>query len=101
VCAGNSTKQICDFRLTTRSFYLRNPIVRCWYWNMNYHIEHHMYAAVPCYNLPTLHEAIKHDLPPTPDGIWETWKVIIPIMRRQTLDPAYVGPIELPAKKRE
>ncbi len=31
---------------------------------MEYHIEHHMYAAVPCYNLPKLHKAIKDYLPP-------------------------------------
>jgi len=32
-----------------------------------------MYAAVPCYNLAELHEAIKHDLPPTPDGLVAVW----------------------------
>lgn len=32
---------------------------------MNYHIEHHMYARVPCYNLEKLHNYVKHDLPPT------------------------------------
>ena len=29
--------------------------MRFWYWHMNFHIEHHMYAAVPCYNLEKLH----------------------------------------------
>ena len=29
------------------------------YWNMNYHVEHHMYAAVPYYNLPKLRKAIR------------------------------------------
>jgi fatty acid desaturase len=33
------------------------------YWNMNYHIEHHMYPSVPCYNLPTLRQTMKADLP--------------------------------------
>ena len=46
-----------DYRLCTRSF-LTNPIVQFLYWHMNYHIEHHMYAAVPCYNLGKLHRAI-------------------------------------------
>merc|ERR1711900_83926 len=46
---GNKTKVIDDFRLTTRTFYINNPILSCWYWHMNYHIEHHMFAAVPCY----------------------------------------------------
>ena len=31
---------------TTRTVYM-NPISRFIYWNMNYHIEHHMYPLVP------------------------------------------------------
>jgi len=31
---GNPTKQIADFRLSTRTFYLDNPVVRCWYWQV-------------------------------------------------------------------
>jgi fatty acid desaturase len=27
--------------------------------NVNYHVEHHLYASVPQYNLPRLHEALK------------------------------------------
>ena len=41
-------------------------VVRFLYWHMNYHIEHHMYAAVPCYRLGRLHRAIRHELPPLP-----------------------------------
>ena len=36
-----------------------------------------------------LHAAIKHDLPHTPDGLLETWRVIVPILRRQQIDPTY------------
>ena len=36
---------VADFRLCTRTILL-NPIVRFLYWHMNFHIEHHMYAAV-------------------------------------------------------
>lgn len=53
-----------------------NPAVRFLYWQMNYHIEHHMYAAVPCYNLGRLHELIRYDLPPTPKGLIGVWKEI-------------------------
>ena len=93
---GNTTKVVEDFRLTTRSFYLANPVVEMWYWHMNYHIEHHMYAAVPCYHLAALHAAIKHDLPPTPRGLVETWTIIADVMREQKADPAYVMPVRLP-----
>ncbi|MBL8993294.1 MAG: fatty acid desaturase, partial [Spirochaetia bacterium] len=40
---------VSDFRLCCRTIIL-NPFVRFLYWHMNYHTEHHMYAAVPCYN---------------------------------------------------
>ncbi len=85
-----------DFRLCTRTFLL-NPFVRFLYWHMNYHIEHHMYAAVPCYNLKQLHEAIESDLPHCPDGLLATWRQIIPIIRRQKVEPQYQFVVELPA----
>lgn len=77
-----------DFRLCCRTFTV-NPFVQFLYWHMNYHIEHHMYAAVPCYRLGRLHRAIRHDLPPTPAGIIETWKQIGAIQMRQKRQPDY------------
>lgn len=85
-----------DYRLNTRTILL-NPVVRFLYWHMNYHIEHHMYAAVPCYNLGKLHALIKDDLPHCPRGVLETWAQIVPILRRQRIDPAYQFVPELPA----
>ncbi|HEX8372067.1 MAG TPA: fatty acid desaturase [Chthoniobacterales bacterium] len=84
-----------DFRLCCRTFTL-NPIVRFLYWQMNYHTEHHMYAAVPCYNLGRLHELIRHDLPPVPKGLVGVWKEILTIQAHQDKDPTYVHPIQLP-----
>ena len=40
-----------------------NPVSRFIYWNMNYHVEHHMFPMVPYHALPKLHELIKDDLP--------------------------------------
>ena len=77
-----------DFRLCTRTIIL-NPVVRFLYWHMNYHIEHHMYAAVPCYRLGKLHKAIRHDLPPCPRGLVATWREIIAILKRQKEEPDY------------
>jgi fatty acid desaturase len=79
---------VADFRLCTRTFIL-NPFVQFLYWHMNFHIEHHMYAAVPCYKLGRLHRAIRHDLPPSPVGIIAVWREIIAILRKQKVDPAY------------
>jgi fatty acid desaturase len=101
----NSTQHVgltpgaSDFRLNTRTFYLQNPLLQHWYWSMNYHTEHHMYAAVPCYNLAALHEAIKHDLPPTPEGLVAVWKIIAEDLRHQAEDPTWVEPIALPSEK--
>jgi fatty acid desaturase len=85
-----------DFRLCTRTF-ITNPFLRFLYWHMNFHIEHHMYAAVPCYNLAHLHQAIKSDLPHCPVGLFTAWKEILPILQRQTVDPQYQSVVELPA----
>ena len=58
-----------------------------------------MYAAVPCYNLAALHQAIKHDLPPTPNGLVEMWKLIVGVVRKQASDPTFVQPVALPKPK--
>jgi fatty acid desaturase len=77
-----------DYRLCTRTIIL-HPFVQFLYWHMNFHIEHHMYAAVPCYKLAQLHRAIEHDLPPSPVGLVATWQEITAILRRQQAEPSY------------
>ncbi len=86
---------VSDFRLCCRTFLL-NPPVRFLFWQMNYHLEHHMYAAVPCYNLGRLHAAIKYDTPVPPDGIVAAWREIISILRKQQADPTYQHVVTLP-----
>jgi len=75
-----------DFRLSCRTFTL-NPVFRFLYWQMNYHTEHHMYAAVPCYHLDKLHRLIRHDLPYCPNGLVEVWREIADIQGKQEKDP--------------
>ena len=89
------TDNVPDFRLCCRTITL-NPLVQFLYWHMNFHIEHHMYAAVPCYNLGKLHRLIKHELPHCPAGLYETWKEIITILKIQETDPEYQYTPELP-----
>ncbi len=84
-----------DFRLCCRTIYL-NPVLQFLYWHMNYHIEHHMYAGIPCYNLGRLHRLIKHQLPPTPNGLIQTWRQIFRILRRQEQEPDYQYKAPLP-----
>jgi len=77
-----------DFRLCCRTFTV-NPLVQFLYWHMNFHTEHHMYAAVPCYNLARLHRSILHELPPSPHGLTATWNEIAAIQRIQRKEPGY------------
>ena len=77
-----------DFRLCCRTFYL-NPFLQFIYWHMNYHTEHHMYAAVPCYKLGKLHHIIEDEMPYCTSGLIETWKQISKIMERQKKEPGY------------
>jgi fatty acid desaturase len=88
-----------DYRLCCRTIYL-NPFLQFLYWHMNYHTEHHMYAGVPCYNLPKLHRLIKHDMPECPNGLVATWWQIIGILWRQTQEPDYQFVAKLPTPSR-
>jgi len=87
--------KVPDFRLCCRTIYL-NPLLQFLYWHMNYHTEHHMYAAVPCYKLGRLHRLIKHEMPYCTRGLRETWKQIAEILDRQARDPNYQYIAELP-----
>ena len=63
-----------------------NPISRFIYWNMNYHVEHHMFPMVPYHALPALHEELKADLPAPTTSIPAAFAEFLPIMRRQFQD---------------
>ncbi len=77
-----------DHRLCTRNVYL-NPLTRFLYWNMNYHIEHHMFPAVPFHALPKLHEKIKGQLPPTYPNWFAAYRELIATVLKQQKDPTY------------
>jgi fatty acid desaturase len=80
--------EVQDYRICCRTNTL-SPILSFFYFNMNYHTEHHMYAGVPFYNLPQLHYAIKDDLPEVKHGLLATWKEIMPIVKRQRTEPDF------------
>tara|TARA_B110000305_G_scaffold199305_1_gene225893 strand:- start:6861 stop:7952 length:1092 start_codon:yes stop_codon:yes gene_type:complete len=84
-----------DSRLCSRTF-TTNPVIQFLYWHMNFHIEHHMYAAVPCYRLGRLHQVIESDLPKCPHGLLETWREIAAIQKMQEDDPAHQHQPKLP-----
>ena len=84
-----------DFRKSVRSMKL-NPFFSFLYWRMEWHIEHHMFAGVPCYNLGKLHEAVARDMP-APRTLIGAWKEMREVWRRQKIDPDYQFDTPLPA----
>ncbi len=77
-----------DHRQSTRSFTL-NPLLRFLYFNMNHHIEHHMFPLVPFYNLPKLHLLVKDQLPRPNRGLGEVYAEVLGAVRRQQRDRGY------------
>ncbi len=85
---GGLAENVLDHRLNCRTVYM-NPVNRFLYWNMNYHVEHHMFPLVPYHALPKLHAIVKDDMPPPYPSILSAWKEIIPTVRRQLKDPGH------------
>jgi fatty acid desaturase len=73
---------VLDHRLNSRTV-MMNPVLRFLYWNMNYHVEHHMFPMVPYHALPRLHELIKHDLPAANPSMWHAYREVWPVILRQ------------------
>jgi fatty acid desaturase len=51
-----------DFRKSCGDAIL-DPISSILYWHMEYHIEHHMFASIPCYNLKKFSKFVADQLP--------------------------------------
>jgi len=91
-------ENVLDHRLNCRTVYM-NFINRFLYWNMNYHVEHHMFPLVPYHAVPRLHEAVKEDMPRPYPSLLTAWKEIIPALLRQSKDPAFHVKRVLPEPK--
>jgi len=85
-----------DWRLVCHTVRF-GPLLRYLYWNMNLHATHHMYAAVPCYNLPRFHEEVRHDLAVAQPGFLAAMGLLLRIKRKQREDPEYIHVPEFPA----
>jgi len=91
-------ENVLDHRLNCRTVRM-NFINRYLYWNMNYHVEHHMFPLVPYHNLPHLHAAVKDDCPEPYPSLLNAWLEIVPAVFRQVKDPAWHVKRKLPAPK--
>ena len=89
-------EDVLDHRLNTRTVYL-NPINRFLYWNMGYHIEHHMFPMVPYHNLAQAARADEGRLPPPYNGLVAAYREVIPALIRQSKDADYYVQRPLPA----
>jgi fatty acid desaturase len=83
-----------DFRLCVRTIKL-DPLSHFLYWRMNYHTEHHMFAAVPCYNLRKLYKNVAFDMP-KPRKLFEAWREMRKTWKKQKEDPGYQYDTPLP-----
>jgi fatty acid desaturase len=92
---GGLADNVLDHRLNSRTV-LMNPLSRFVYWNMNYHIEHHMFPMVPYHALPKLHALIRHDLPAPTPSILAGYREMVPAFLRQLRNEDYFIRRELP-----
>ena len=88
-----------DFRLCVRSITL-DPVTHFIYWRMNWHLEHHMFAAVPCYNIRRLSKAVAADMP-HPRTLMGAWREMRQAWKKQRVDPAYQYETPLPKRRQE
>jgi fatty acid desaturase len=86
---------VTDHRLNSRTVRM-NLISRFIYWNMNYHVEHHMYPMVPFHALPALHAEIGGDLPTPSPSMLAAYREFVPVLIRQRHDPELHVRRELP-----
>jgi Na+-transporting NADH:ubiquinone oxidoreductase subunit F len=88
-------EDVLDHRLNSRTVYM-NRINRYLYWNMGYHVEHHMFPLIPYHALPRLHELVKADMPKPYNGLREAYREILPALIRQSQDATYYVKRPLP-----
>ena len=96
---GGMAEDVLDHRLNSRTV-LMNPVSRWIYWNMNYHVEHHMFPMVPYHALSRLHALIKDDLPIPDPSIPVAYARMVRAIWQQRTDPDYTIVPVLPATAR-
>jgi len=92
-------ENVLDHRLNARTI-LMNPVFRFVYWNMNYHVEHHMFPMVPYHALPQLHAEVAGELPTPYPSLLAAYREIVPTLWRQLREPEYFVRRKLPATAR-
>ena len=86
---GGLREDVLDHRFSTRTV-MMNPLFRFLYLNMNYHVEHHMFPAVPYRSLPALHTEIADQLPEPSSSTWAAYREIFHAIGKQADDPDHI-----------
>ena len=81
-------EDLTDHRKTTRSIEC-SWLERLLYWNMHFHIEHHLYPMVPFHALPALNRRIAAQLPRPKSGVLGANAEILRAVSRQRLEPRF------------
>jgi fatty acid desaturase len=86
---------VVDFRLNSRTVLL-HPFLAFLYWQMNYHVEHHMYPGVPFFNMKLLRKQLHNELPPAIVGMLSLWRALVAIKVQQEsgVQINYVGHLQ-------
>ena len=90
-------ENVKDHRRSSRTV-IFNPILSFLYCHMEYHVEHHIFPKIPCYNLKKLREHIKNELPIASKGLWSAYREIIPAIFKQSKDKNYFIEVKLPIR---
>ncbi len=76
-----------DFRRCCRTMLL-SRFEAFLYWQMNYHVEHHMFPGIPFFNNRKLHTLLQADGAPPPNrSVLDAWREIRMIQRAQDRTP--------------
>jgi len=84
-----------DWRLVCHTVRV-NPVVGYLYWHMNYHTEHHMYAAVPFFKLAQFHRAVSGGMQVPQKSLLAGLRLLLLIKKKQRQDPSYTYVPEFP-----
>ena len=88
-------QNVYDHRQNSRS--MNNSwLSRMLYWNMNYHIEHHLYPSIPFHALPALNAAIRDQLPEPSPSLLAAHGEILRTIAVQRRDPTAFARRPLP-----
>jgi fatty acid desaturase len=90
-------ENVDDWRENTRTVRM-NPLIRLFYWNMNFHVEHHMHPTVPFHTLPSLHKEVESQSPPPYPNSFAAWAELLPTLWRQRKEPSYSAQRPVPGK---